>query len=104
MVLALRSIFQKKINPHLCIFVWTPIHWARHHGFDIDSWLDNYSIATLFIQQREDFTIPFPDLKELLKSKGIKGYTMEEIPGDDHSYENIDKLRALIGEFMQEKS
>lgn len=101
-LLALKAIKNHLIKPKKCIFVGFPINWARINNFDIDIWLENYQIPTMFIQNSEDPAFSFKDLREFLYKKALKNYDIVELPGNSHDYNDISKLRKLIVTFLND--
>lgn len=99
-ILALKGMYKRVISPVKCIFVGTAIYWGRACGFDVDIWLENYEVPTLFIQKKEDPAIFHKDLNELLLQKGVKNYKTIKIPGKEHFYEDVNLLRRSIREFI----
>jgi hypothetical protein len=85
----LKGIFENKLKPKACIFLGTPIFWARANNFSIDEYLKNFQTPTLFVQQSEDPAITANNLQELLLNLKVKNYKFITIPGSDHSYDDI---------------
>jgi len=99
-ILALRTIHNKKLTPKACIFVGSAVRWARETQKGIDSWLQGYSIPTLFIQKTSDPAISFEDLKKTLTLSKAKNYKLLQLPGDNHDYEDIEPLVNSSLEFI----
>lgn len=99
-ILALQAMYQEEIKPYACIFVGTAIEWARETEKDVNLWLREYSIPTLFIQKTSDPAISFENLKKLLISSGTKDYKLLNLPGDNHEYEDIELLVSSSLEFI----
>lgn len=99
-LLTLKGVAEKLLSPQKCIFLGTPILWAKGNHFAVDSWLNNYSLPTLFIQQAHDPAMSFNDLKQYLEQGNIKYYQFFEVPGDDHVYGNFDQLKDPIITFI----
>ncbi len=100
-LLTLYGIFEGVLDPEVCIFVGTPVLWGKERGYDIDNWLTNYHVPTLFIQQESDPAMSAKDLDELLISKNVIDYRLHEIPGNDHKYDDVEKLKELSLEFYE---
>src|SRR3989344_705008 len=98
-LLALRGIYEAKVKPAKCIFVGLPVLWARQNGFDIDRWIKNYSIQSLFIQQSGDPAFSFSQLKDYLANNNVRNYKLVQVMGKDHDYQNINELKKHIVPF-----
>ena len=90
----------KDIKPTACIFAGTAVGWAQATQENFDSWLQDYSVPTLFIQKTSDPAIAAEDLNELLTDSNAQNYKLLEIPGDNHDYEDINLLVNSSLEFM----
>ncbi|MDQ3098605.1 MAG: hypothetical protein M3Q44_02570 [bacterium] len=99
-LLALYGIYEGVLDPEVCIFVGSAIPWGYERGFDLNNWLINYSIPTLFIQKTLDPALSFADLNTVIIDKNISGYLLKEIPGNDHFYEDIAQLKELVEGFV----
>lgn len=100
-ILALKGMAEKKINPARCIFAGTAVHFALRLNLDIKRWLMVCTVPVLFVQKELDPAISFKDLGEFLRTAGMKNYKMHEIPGHDHHYGDVEGLKALIAEFIK---
>lgn len=96
----LKAVFEGKINPGKCIFVGTPVNWCRANNFDIEEWIEGFSIPSLFIQQTKDPAFSFRELKDLVKKKNVKNYLLKEVEGNDHNYDDIDEIKRFIVGFL----
>jgi len=101
-LLALKGLYKGEIAASKCIFVGTPINLAKAYGFDIDIWLQNYLTPTLFIQKKEDPAMSFFDLYRVLLERNVSSYNAIKIPGEDHEYDDIRKLKSLIRKFLSD--
>ena len=99
-ILTLQCIFEKTILPEKCIFVGTAINWGKACGYDLDRWIENFSVPTLFIQKREDPAISYNDLQNYLFSKGVKSFKMVRLAGSDHSYNDVKEFARHIRDFI----
>ncbi|MEX1063739.1 MAG: hypothetical protein WD898_02115 [Candidatus Paceibacterota bacterium] len=98
-MVALRCINEKKISPSKCIFVGTPIYWAKDQKVNFDEWFKNLNIPTLFIQHDQDPTISSVDLKKLIQEWGINNHEFIGLPGDTHDYPEVEELAKLTNQF-----
>jgi alpha-beta hydrolase superfamily lysophospholipase len=99
-LVVLKAIKNKLLNPKKCIFAGLPVYWADENNFNVRELISDYTIPTLFIQKTADPTISFNELKQFLKDVNVQNYQMKEVPGDTHHYENVTQLRDLINEFI----
>jgi hypothetical protein len=99
-LLVLKGVKEGKLKPSRCIFVGTAIGWGRAEHFDVDLWLENYSIPTLFIQKSFDPACSYHELEELLKDKNAKNFSLEETEGNDHSYNDMETLKDVVKNFV----
>jgi predicted esterase len=97
----LKGIFENKLKPKACIFLGTPIFWARALNFSIDEYLKNFQTPTIFIHQSEDPAISANDLQELLLILKVKNYKFITIPGNDHSYNDFTLISHYIFQFIK---
>jgi pimeloyl-ACP methyl ester carboxylesterase len=98
-LLALYGVYEGVLDPEVCIFVGSAIEWGKKERFDVDNWLTNYSVPTLFIQKEFDPAISFEDLKKYLELKNVTSYELAKLPGDDHQYDEVESLAKLTMEF-----
>lgn len=99
-LLTLKGVAEKILNPQKCVFVGIPIPWAKANHFAVDSWLKNYSVLTLFIQQSHDPTMSYQDLQPYLEEANLTNYQIVEMPGDDHVYGDLEQLKDNIVSFL----
>jgi len=58
-LLVLKGVHKANFSPLACVFLGLPVLWARENNFEIDSWLKDFSIPTLYIttQKIPQFTL-----------------------------------------------
>ncbi len=100
-LLSLKAIKEKIISPKKCIFLGSPINWAIQNNLEIDKLFSKYSTLTLFIQKSKDPAYSFKELKKFLEEKEVKNYKLIEFPGDDHNYEDINKIKEKVQDFLK---
>lgn len=100
-VLTIKAVAEHSIHPKLCIFAGLPLGWADKNNMELRAWLKDYDIPTLFIQQSDDPYLSAQELQILLHKFGGK-FSMVEIPGNDHQYNDIPLLKELVSKFLQE--
>jgi hypothetical protein len=64
--LAIKSIYEKNLNPKACIFVGMPMGMIFRDEMPYENWFKNSKIPTLFIQKTNDPVCSFQELKNLL--------------------------------------
>lgn len=101
-MLTLKGVYKREIFPERCVFVGTAVNWGKACGLDVDTWLEKFSVPTLFVQKREDPAISYADLQALLVQKNVANFKTIRVAGDDHHYGDIKELRKLIREFIVE--
>lgn len=100
-LLTIKGIAEKVLQPKKCVFIGTPVQWVQAQGFDVDTWFQDYSLPTLFIQQSHDPVISFNELKQYLLQKEIKNYLLSNISGEDHIYGDLDSLGNATTHFIE---
>jgi len=100
--LALKAINTGLLSPEKCIFVGTPLNWARKENIAIDKLLEGYETPTLYIQATQDPAAPFAELAMLLKSIGVANATLKEFAANDHEYADIPAIRSLVEDFVKQ--
>ena len=99
-LLALKGIYEKKINPVKCIFVGTAVLWALSRQAPVEVWLTGYSTPTLFIQHSLDKAMYFEELKRFLELANVQNSKLVELHGASHHYPEIEKLKELTLDFL----
>lgn len=99
-LLAIKGTSEGKLHPEKCIFMGLPINWAKDQDFDLDKWLEKFSVNSMFIQQEHDKYGSFTQLSNLLKEKSAKNFELVKLHGNDHKYDNFTELKKLILEFL----
>lgn len=100
-LLALYGIFEGVLEPEVCVFVGTAILYGQERGFDLDNWLINYNVPTLFIQNEQDPECSAQNLETLLHSKNVTGYQLVTLSGNTASYLDISQLGTITREFYE---
>lgn len=102
-VLALQAMHDHILNPKACIFIGFPLHWARAHRLQLESLFPSLHCPTLFIQKTHDPAASFAELSTVLKQQNIKNTSMLELPGSDHHYGDIQRLRREVLAFLKKQ-
>lgn len=98
--LALKGIAEHKIFPKACLFTGCPVYWCDEMKMPLRDWLVEYAIPSYFVQKTKDPAIFAEDLGILLKKSGAKNYQLIEIEGENHHYQNLPELKALMKELI----
>lgn len=99
-VLTAKSIKENVISPDKCIFVGTPISWAREKHMNPDSAFAEFSTQTLFIQHTNDPICSSAELKKVINNWKLKNFKFEELDGDSHHYPEINKIKEFTKKFV----
>jgi len=95
-VLAMKMIKDNMIKPEKCIFLGIPLSWALKNNFDINEWIKDYSVPTLFIQNNKDPFCSYQELNNYLKEKNVQNFTLIESQGENHDYEDYNLIKENI--------
>lgn len=101
-LLTLKGIAEEVLKPQKCIFLGTPISWAKNNNFEVDTWLHKHIVPTLFVQQTYDPALPFKDLRHYLHKADIHNYQLLEVAGEDHMYDDIRQVKDIVMGFINE--
>ena len=99
-ILTLKAISQGIIDPNHCIFAGLPIKLAEEDGIPLQALIKNNSIPTMYIQNSNDPVASYSQLFSYLQEFSSKQYATTELPGDTHSYDDLDEMRSLITSFV----
>lgn len=102
--LALKGISEEKINPARCIFLGTPVNWAKENNIQIEEWIYRLKANSVFVQKKDDPAISAGKLKEFLDKNRVRNYIFKEIHGDNHHYDDISQIRKFMIEFLMENN
>lgn len=96
-VLALKSIYEKTINPKKIVICGHPYNLAKELGFPINDYLKSLTIPTMFIQNELDPLFSFADLEKVLQENSPADYHLIKNPDNNtHDYEDYEKLTKLV--------
>lgn len=95
-VLALKSVYEKIINPKKMIICGHPYSLAKELGFPINDYLKSLTIPTIFIQNEFDPLFNYSDLENILGENSPTDYQLIKNPGNNtHDYEDYESLAKL---------
>lgn len=98
-VLTLKAISGGNLKPAKCVFVGLPIKLAEEDNIELTELLKNNPVPTLFIQNTNDPLAGYSKMEAYIKAAGPKRFAAVELPGDTHSYDDLDGLRTLVRAF-----
>jgi hypothetical protein len=100
-VLSLKGIAENVLHPNACLFVGTPLSFARDHGHQLDLWLKHLTVPTTFVQNAHDPAGSFQELHRLLRDHmESPRYSLTELPGETHDYDNLWQLHELAAKLI----
>lgn len=94
-VLVARGIAEKKLAPVKCIFAGSAWLVGERDLPDFKTWVESYSVPTLFINKTADPVAPAEKLRDLLSRYHVQNFEFVEWPGDNHKYEDLAKIKEL---------
>ena len=101
-LVALRAIVTGILEPQRCIFIGTPLMFARSMGLDVPVLVHALQRPTLFIQQTDDPGGSFATLSEALGGDASAATpALVEVPGEDHRYDDVAALKTIIREWAR---
>ncbi len=101
-LLTLKGVYEHELTPKACVFFGTAVLWGREEGFDVDRWLVDYSVPTLYVQKSKDPAISGENLRALLGQLRVKDYEMAIFEGSEHEYNEYEEIAFRIITFFKE--
>lgn len=94
-IISMKIMIDKWFIPKKCIFVWLPLWYIKNMWFPLKSYLSKITCPILFIQNKED---PAGGYLEVVREVGqiSNNFSFVELPGNDHNYDEIEKLLNMI--------
>lgn len=100
-MLTIYSVSKGLVKPEKCVFLGLPILWAEEHNFNLKDWFEKFNIQTLVIQNSNDPVTSYSELKKFVDDNDLRHtLTLIEIEGADHKYDDAEKIRELIKNFL----
>lgn len=99
-LLTLKGIAEGGLAPKWCVFTGVPLAFGQGNSFVMDTWLAANSAPTHFLQNTNDPTASFAELKTYLATHTKPGYRLTELPGDSHEYRDFAAIKAAITSFL----
>jgi alpha-beta hydrolase superfamily lysophospholipase len=100
-ILTIYGVYRGVLKPEKCVFVGLPLKWAKDNNVSLAGWMEKFDIPTLIIQQNSDPYASFQEIQDFLKKLNRTNVTIEEIPGDDHRYENFSLFKHEVTSFFE---
>ncbi|MFA6518883.1 MAG: hypothetical protein WCV93_04535 [Candidatus Shapirobacteria bacterium] len=95
-ILALKSIYEKTINPKRMIICGHPYNLTKELGFPVNDYLKYLAVPTMFIQNEFDLLFNYVDLEKVLKENSPVDYQLIKNPDNNtHDYEDFEQLAEL---------
>jgi len=103
-ILALKNIFEGKLNPKKMVICGLPYRAGKEEFKEIDGCLKNLKIPTIFIQNEFDPVYSHEDLKNVLDNNSPADFQLINNSGNDtHDYLDYENLLKIVTEFFDEK-
>jgi pimeloyl-ACP methyl ester carboxylesterase len=99
-LLVLKGTYERRLFPLACVFIGTAVLWGREKGLDVDQWIKECRVPTLYIHKLHYPDIYADDLKKLLKDYEAENYSLAVLPGDGHDYSEYQSLGSMVGDFL----
>lgn len=101
-ILALKSIYEKIINPKKMIICGHPYNLAKELSFPINDYLKSLTVPTMFIQNEFDPLFSYLELEKVLKENNPSDYHLVKNPDNNtHDYEDYESLTLITKEFLK---
>lgn len=100
-ILTIKGVMEGVLTPKMCVFFGTAILWAKENNFNINNWISEYSVPTLFIQKTNDPAISSDNLKDLLINSKVKNYNLMSVNGDTHDYDEYEENSTIVSNFFK---
>ncbi len=103
-ILALKNIFEGKLNPKKMIICGLPYRAGKEEFMEIDECLKTLEVPTIFIQNEFDPVYSYTELKNVLDKNSPLDYQLTKNPSNDtHDYLDYENLSKIVIEFFDEK-
>ncbi len=89
-----------KIKPAKTVLVGPAWNWARNNGLDPEKLAAKVDVPVLVIDKTSDPAISFAQLKSEVEKLDKPNFRLIEVPGDNHSYEDVSGLGKMVREFL----
>lgn len=98
-MLSLKGMSMGVLKPTKCIFTGIPLRMVEHERLLFQTWLEAISVPMLMIQNAHDPLGSFEALNTIVGSHG-QHCQLVELPGDTHKYSDLERLKALVNDFI----
>jgi len=101
-VLALKNIFEGKLNPKKMVICGLPYRAGKEEFKEIDECLKTLKVPTIFIQNESDPVYSFAELEKTLNENKPADYQLIKNPGNNtHDYEDFEQLVDIAKKFYE---
>jgi len=101
-ILALKSVYEGRIDPKKMILCGHPYELAKKLNLPIDDYLRELKISTLFIQNEKDPLFSYKELEGVLLKNSPRDYKIIKIAENStHDYEEYEKLKREVRSFIE---
>lgn len=100
-ILALKNIFEGKLNPKKMVICGLPYRTGKEEFKEIDECLKTLRVPTTFIQNEFDPVYSFDELTEILRKNPPIDYQLVNNPNNNtHDYEDFNQLTETTSIFL----
>ncbi len=101
-IIALKNIYEKTISPKKLIICGLPYLTAKASGYEIDKYLEELHVETIFIQNEFDPLAGYEDVRKIVEEKvKVDCKVINEVGIDSHSYRNWELLIETAEKFFK---
>lgn len=100
-MLVIYAVSKGLIKPAKCVFLGLPVLWAKEYNLNLKDWFQKFNIQTMVIQNSNDPVSSYSELKKFVDDNDLlHTLTLIETEGVDHKYDNPEKIKKLINNFL----
>lgn len=100
-VLALKNIFEGKLNPKKMVICGLPYRAGKEEFKEIDKCLKSLKVPTIFIQNEFDPVYSYAELNTVLENNSTSNYRLiKNSNNDTHDYLDYENLLKIVTEFF----
>ena len=101
-ILTLKGMDSGQLKPLKVVIAGLPLGLIKESVVFFNKWLENNKVPLLIIQNTNDPLGSFLEVKKYLQELNLGfEYEIIEVPGDDHSYNDLVKLKELVSNFIR---
>lgn len=96
-LICVNTINHVKSKPREVILMGLPVQWAKDNNINIDVLFKSISFSPTVIQCKEDPITSAENARMFLEKMNLlENVRFEEIPGNNHDYDNLEKIFPII--------